>query len=415
MFAYPPRPPRLPIPSPQHSAPACKPVNLPTEVILTILEAAYLTPTLQPDRRLLTTASGVCRSWSGPAQALLFRDVVLHSELAYAAFMSATRPCTPRGLAHARCVRTLHAIVDNAQPGGLRAVSFAGAVGRCPNLQDVDLSCFGAPPVPESESAPTASRTSTAPSGAGAHAFFDAHALALLRTGPALASLRLANWSHDPALLAQLLAVYPAVRALALRGTAAGLRRVPAGPLPHGLRLTLQPPAPPALLRWLADCPAPALRTLEFTRQPPAAVLERLLAAHGPTLRALAVPSLLASARALVRARCPRLAVLRVEHPWTSPAVFKDAPPACALRRVAFGADADTPLRPVIEFVRAQPGVERVLMMLWTRRAGEQARPAHPQLDELREVCAQRGVQFAVETDARVFRAVGASRAFFDV
>ncbi|KAI0066704.1 hypothetical protein BV25DRAFT_1835684 [Artomyces pyxidatus] len=383
-------PPRPPL----RSTAACRHVPLPAEVILYILELASTTATLQVDTSALLAASLVCRSWSVPGQSLLFRHIDLRSQPSYAAFAAAVSPATPRGRALAQGIRSMRAVLDPAQPLYLRARSFAHAVTLCPKLRAIELSCYGTPPPPATKAC-------------DARTFFDEQALAYLRAGPAVSSLRFANWSSDTDALPSLLAVYPALHTLSVRGAA----DVIAAPLPAlhapALHVALEPPLAPALLDWLAT--GPPVRSIDFTRQPSPELLERVLKVHGPTLAGLALPSLFPATRALVRAHCPRLAALRVEHAWTSASVFADAPDA--LRHVAFGTDLETSLAPVLAFVRAHPGVERVQMMLWKRSPGE--RDCHPQLEELRALCAERGIEFGVDTDVRAFRAVAASPSFF--
>ncbi|THH10530.1 hypothetical protein EW146_g8343, partial [Bondarzewia mesenterica] len=94
-LVYPPQP--CPVAHSQPKDP--KPVPLPTEVILSILESAYATPTLEPDTALLHACALVCKNWAAPAQTLLFRSITLRSQRAYIAFSAAVDRSTDRGRA----------------------------------------------------------------------------------------------------------------------------------------------------------------------------------------------------------------------------------------------------------------------------------------------------------------------------
>ena len=154
---------------------------LPAEMILSILEAAYYTPTLEPDTDLLLACSVVCKAWAAPAQTLLFQSIILRSQRAYIAFSEAVDRSTERGRALSQCVHSLRAIIDPSQPFRLLPRSFARAATLCPNLQEIDLSLYGARVI-ESEASeyPLSLERSKAPTSS-----FDATTLSLLRAGPA--------------------------------------------------------------------------------------------------------------------------------------------------------------------------------------------------------------------------------------
>jgi len=226
-------------------------------------------------------------------------------------------------------------------------------------------------------------------------------ALSLLRFGPRITALRLANWSSDTSLLGALLSLYHrTLRTLSLRGTPASFSVPPASPpLPTPLcplNLTLEPSLAlvPGLVDWLTDpSTAPLVRALEFVRQPEPAVLATLLAAHGTTLTALALPML--TAADVAARRCPRIEALRTEHPYTA---LLPRPLRARLRHVALAAAPALAL--AREEARMRGRLESMSVVLW--RGDEEERVT---VRALKVLCAQLGVRAEFERDVVAFRA----------
>ena len=346
----------------------------------------------QQDTRFLLCASLVSRSWSPPAQMLLFQHVAIRSQATFTALCSAITSHATHGKDFTRHVRSLSAVLDPEQPGCLQPISLSHAVSLFPNLKELDLACY----------------SSTKPNALYLRdgkpvSILDDEALSTLRSGPPITALRLANWSSDTSLLCKLLVLYhSSLRALSLRGALISFPVLTASPLAtphHPLDLTLQSPLAPNLLDWLTNRTVrPRVRTLEFTRQPERAALASLLAAHGNELRALALPTLTTADAAHVAAYCyPRLESLRTEHPYaTLPAAHVH------LRHVALATGPALSL--FCEKMRSGAGIrgrlERVSVMLW--RGNEEELEAVRVLELL---CAQRGVQIDFERDVKAFRA----------
>ena len=324
---------------------------------------------------------------------LLFRHVSIRSQVASNALFNAISSSATHGKRLARHVRSLGAVLDPQQPGRLHALSFARAVSLFPNLSELDLS-FYPPPMP----CPLHERE--------AEPFFplEDEVLSILRSGPRITALRLANWSGDASLLGTLLSLYhPTLRTLSLRGSPASFSVPPASPplsTPlFPLNLTLEPSLAlvPALMDWLTDArTAPHVRALEFTRQPEPAVLAALLAAHGATLTALALPTLTAADAAAVAAHgCPLHSALRAEHPYTA---LPPPPLRAHLRHVALAAAPALAL--VREEARARGRLESMSVMLW-RGDEEEWATVHV----IKVLCAQLGVRAEFERDVVAFRA----------
>jgi hypothetical protein len=323
---------------------------------------------------------------------LLFRYVYIRSHAAFNALFNAISSNATRGKRLARYVRSLSAVLDPQQPGSLHAISFAHAASLFPNLSELDLS-FHPPPKP---------CALNEPEGKPFCALGD-EALSILRSGPPITTLRLANWSNDTSLLGTLLSLYhPTLRTLSLRGTPASFSVPPV--LPHlstpscPFSLTLEPSLAlvPVLMDWLTDSRNPALvHALEFIRQPERAVLSALLAAHGATLTMLALPTLTAADAAEVAAHvCPHLEALRAEHPYAA------LPPrllSARLRHVALAAAPALAL--VREEARARGRLESMSVVLWR---GDKEELLIVRV--LKALCAQLGIRIEFERDVVAFR-----------
>ncbi|KAI9459663.1 hypothetical protein BJY52DRAFT_1416015 [Lactarius psammicola] len=371
----------------------CRVLHLPVEIVLAILEAGYYTDDLHQDTRFLLSTALISKGWSLAAQMLLFRHVSVHSHVAFNVLFKAISSHVTRGKRLARHVRSLSAVLDPQQPGRLHALSFAHAVSLFPNLSKLDLTFYPPPklcPLNERESEP----------------FFalENEALSILRSGPRITTLRLANWSSDTSLFGKLLSLYRrTLRTISLRGTPASYSASSASsPLPTPLcplNLTLEPSLTlaSALVGWLTDpSTAPLVRALEFVRQPEPVVLATLLAAHGTTLTALALPTLTTADVAVIAAHgCSRLEALRTEHPYA-------ALPRPTLRaRLRHAALAAAPaLALAHEEARMRGRLESMSVVLWRRDKEERAA-----VRALKVLCAQLGIRAEFELDVIAFRA----------
>ncbi|KAI0290432.1 hypothetical protein B0F90DRAFT_1825080 [Multifurca ochricompacta] len=411
----------------------------PVEIILVILEAGYYTHDLQQDTQFLLSACLVSRTWLLPSQMLLFRHVIIRSQLSFKAFYNTLSSHATRGHDLARQVRSLKAVLDPEQPGCLRPRSFVQAVvSLSPNLIEIDLACY-----PLSKPTPSSYQQRQGKQNKQI-SVFDEEALDKLRSGPSITSLRLANWSSDRLLLEKLLSIYGnSLRTLSLRGTTnsnPNSNSIPTTPIPlssplptplHSLHLTLEPPLTPSLHEWLTNCShtndqrtRPRIHALEFTRQPEFDTLAALLAAHGETLMTLALPTLTTASAALVASytRRGRLQALRTEHPYsTLPPPLPSSSSSCTTALHGSGLrHAALALGPALSLVRkemragAGAGVgtgtgsdncgsgrlESLSVMLW-RGEDEEERE---NVSALKVLCAQLGIRLELEWEVKSFR-----------
>ena len=315
---------------------------------------------------------------------LLFRHVSIRSHVAFKALIDAISFNTTRGQRLAWHVRSLSAVLDPQQPGCLHAISFAHAASLFPNLSELDLSFY--PPKPcalnEREGKPFCA--------------LGDEALSILRSGPLITALRLANWSNDTSILGTLLSLYrPTLRTLSLRGTPSSFSVPPLLSTPScPFSLTLEPSL--ALMDWLTDPRNPPfVHALEFIRQPEPAVLSALLAAHGATLTTLALPTLTtADATEVTAYVCPRLEALRAEHPYAA------LPPRLLSARLRHEALAAGPaLALVREEARARGRLESMSVVLWR---GDREELVIVRV--LKVLCAQLGIRIEFERDVVAFR-----------
>ncbi|KAF6754199.1 hypothetical protein DFP72DRAFT_379161 [Ephemerocybe angulata] len=371
------------------------PVQMPLEIILAIIEAAYDPDA--PDTSLLQSCALVCRAWSTPVQKLLFKTVSLRTASAYAAFRRAVsaRPVLRDA------VRRLRVVMDYSQPSYLPQHAFAHAVAMCPGLVDLDLALYGySEPGTEALGSLESHRLRRrAPS-------FDAETISILRNGPSIRSLSFSNWSENQQCIFQLLDLYPTtLDSLSLSGTAP-----PPPPFPNDkpcfpgalerLRINYQTPPSIEFMSWLlADSQRHAsLRSLAFAREPCPDLLQFLMDAFGRDLRCLALPSCGTAEHARAIEACSALEVLRMDRPQLNPLAYKSVP--AAIRHLALGVERDTPLQPVIDVVKTRRELECVTVRLWSGGEGHRLLPA------LRIACAYRGVELRVTRDSGLYRAL---------
>lgn len=241
-----------------------------------ILESAYDEEAIESNKAILRYFALVCRDWALPAQKLLFRHVALNSWSDYLAFTSATvNRSTERGRVLGDAVRSMRVSLDPSQPFGLSQLAFAHAVTLCPNLEDLDIGLYGCVSAGNDivGSPDTLRMRRPAPS-------FDDDALALLKSGPSITTLRFNNWSENRQSITQLLGVWTTLKSLVIGGTAPELPSpLLSEPFPcalEKLRINFQTSPSVDFLRWLLLNSSDTLCTLELEREPSSAVLNYL-------------------------------------------------------------------------------------------------------------------------------------------
>lgn len=368
--------------------------QMPLELILSFIEAACAEGDHDAHVELLRNCSLVCRSWSLGAQKMLFREVTLRSQRSSELFMNAVDRLTAHGQALGDAVKRLRVAIDHNQPSGLHQHSFALAVTMCPNLSHLELSLYGcAEPGQDIVGSPDVSRLRRpAPS-------FDEQTLTLLKTGSRIDSLHFDNWSENQQAIFQMLDIWPALFFLSIGGT-------PPRPLHNlpppfscalvGLRLNFQTLPSVDFMEWLLHNSTSSLQMLQFDRDPTHAVLEYLMAAHGPTLRAIALPGFTTPEVVSLLTGAVHLRELRTESPSCPIAVYKKLPRE--LKHLSLGLDRDTSLNVVIDMIKSRHALETVDIHLWDN--GQH----HALLSPLKMTCAYQGIALNLTHDLRLFR-----------
>jgi len=373
--------------------------GIPLEIVLKIIEFSRLDNNYDPDIKLLTSCSLVCRSWSFYAQRLLFSHVRLCSQAAYYSFVYAVDRSTPNGRALGDAVVRMDVDLDVNQPGPLTQASFAQAVIRCPNLRDINLSVYGdRKPLNGSMSALERSVHRATPS-------FTNDVLHLLRTGPEISHLHSSNWSGNGDLIVQLLDVWPSLKSLSITGKVPHLS--PALKRRHAcypgalekFRMNCQVEPSLDFLEWLLHTTAAAksLRGIELKREPSSLLLEFLVQHHGEQLHMLALPSCATHKHADAIIRCHALQEFRTERAWTLPTVLLHI--SNGIRHLAFGIDPTMPLHHVVELVKVMDELETVTVNVWH---GD----CEHRLAALKMACAFRGIELCITRDICIHRAL---------
>lgn len=386
---------------------------LPLELVHTILEAHYLTPDGEPDRRLLQSCSLVCNAWSTPAQRLLFTNVVLRSESDFRSLCEALRQPS---LANA--VRTLRVILDHNQPHGLRQHHLTAVVALCPRLKSINLSVFGDA---NSDSVDDENGNENSMSneiiegmgisrlGTGAPSLARARCPELnLSLAEALAespitSFNLNNWSTNTLSLHSLLASLPAVKLLSITGTPPSVPTSASSlsctlNLSH-LRVNFQHSPSVDFLRWLLENSKDTLTALDIERLSDSdasiGLLDQLTTVHGPSLRSLILPSCTTPTELKHFQRCTNMRAVAFRTPYVSTAVFKhflgDVHPT-PLEELYMCVDRNTALSPVIELVKSKKTLKSLAVCLWEKDVRKKLRL----WGSLKMACAVRGVELKV-------------------
>lgn len=401
-----PLPPKSPPSSQAPRVPAC---GIPLEVVLEILETVSFEDGTV-DAAFLRTCSLVCKSWSLPAQKLLFKRVHLCSQAAYNSFVFTVDRSMERGRILGDSVVQMRVVLDNNQPGPLKQACFARAVTLCPNLRELNLALYGCgEPGNDIIGSPALERMRRpAPS-------FDSGTLELLRTGPPITSLHFSNWSDNDQSIVQLLDIWPSLKSLSITGKtphlSPGLTHPPFAYALTRLRMNCQLEPSLDFLEWLlhTSSQANSLCAIELDREPSLDMLDYLTKNHMESLQELAIPSCTTSEHATAIIRCRSLRQLQTERPSTSaiPAVFRQLP--TGIQHLAFGMDQDTPLQTLVEAVKTRHELESVTVNMWDKGN------SHRQLSALKMACAFRGVDLRITNDVRVHRAMVVSVRFFGV
>lgn len=235
--------------------------SAPPELLLHILEYAYRTRYGKPNHRLLKACATVCKSWSGPAQSLLFRSVTRLDKHNIRAFHAAVLSSAALG----NCVRTLGITMDSIiWPTSMEISSstVAKLLQACPRVYDLSLAFHGVDLEEES--------------------------LEMLRVaGQGLKALSLACYGSQGPILYQLLSIWPNIQFLNIRSAMSN--SLPWGDGPTSVLqsnadnagevtrrdgatirlhdLVLSSMLPPAAVAWLLASSADSLRTLELGEQ----------------------------------------------------------------------------------------------------------------------------------------------------
>jgi len=241
-------------------------MDVPVELIITILELSYFNDDGLPDLATFKSSSLVCRKWTVPAQQLLFRSGTLRRDRYSSQQLHSLFSDSPKG----SYVR--HLTLDLSQPPGRVAYSpheFLPMISLFPRLYELELCCFN-------------------------FETFDALIAALDAANPLelpqLRALKLTAMGRGSNLLFRFLELWPSIRFLSFNIG----RHVSPPPVVPQLDLHLLQVGyliPPTLetLRWLI--PNHSLRIFEVKSQLGDST-EPFLAEEGKYLHSLRIPNL---------------------------------------------------------------------------------------------------------------------------
>lgn len=354
---------------------------------------------MEPDVQLLSACSLVCRAWTTPSQSLLFRQIFLQSTSSFRAFIAAVSCPTERSRALANAVVRIKAIVDHHHPNQLSHRALALAITSCPSLYELDLSIYGCDVLeqtPNPDGSPRIFRA--APS-------FDDGILSMLRSGPRIRSLKLANWSDNGEISFQLLSsIWSALEYVTLRGKAPCLPVaddhlvVPFNCALQSLRLGLSAPARTDFLKWLVANSRYSLRSLELESTPGNDSLISVFQHCGGHLESVSLASCSTRDQATAIRACQSLKEFKVESSAASPLLHTLDQLPNTVEHIAFTLGYDTPVYLIIKYIKARRTIKAVTVYVW--KGGE----SHKELPALRMACAWQGVKLDVLRDVRGFR-----------
>ncbi|OJA17341.1 hypothetical protein AZE42_09601 [Rhizopogon vesiculosus] len=114
--------------------------SIPPELLFCVLENVYYTFKGTPNYKLLKICAQVCRTWSGPAQSLLFRSVKLGN---IHAFHAALLSSEARGRALGNCVQTLDMSIVQYNPDSSCLSTGVKILQACPQVYKLVLGLYG--------------------------------------------------------------------------------------------------------------------------------------------------------------------------------------------------------------------------------------------------------------------------------
>jgi len=361
------------------------PIEMPLELILSVIEAACVGSSEKERLRILRSCSLVCRLWSNVSQQLLFSRAVLGSRRAFDAFAAALDNSTIHGQFLRHSVTSIRVVFNSGQQSCLGREAFQQILDSCPNVRELWVSLFGP------------SRKATPP----CHSLQCAGSLkstiaTSLQSRPMLTSLHINDWQdEDESYLLHLLSLSPRLGTLSLGGR---YPPFPISPTPKlrfalsDLRLNYQTSPSVSFIKWLLSNSTETLRAVTFDRDPFPDVLEYLATYHGHTLEAL---SLRSSIYISVLSRCSKMKKFRVSSPIASScsSLFKQLPPT--LRKLSMVIERDTPLSLLIEYVKCNDHLEELVIQLWDDGS------RNILLSPLRIACALQGVTLHIPSHPR--------------
>jgi len=366
------------------TSPANSPIEMPLELILSIIEAACVGSSEKERLRILRSCSLVCRLWSTVSQQLLFSRIVLGSQCAFDAFAAVLDNSTIHGQFLRYSVTSIRVVFNSGQQSCLGREKFQQILDICPNVRELSVSLFG----PSRKSSPSDASPCVEP--------LKATTPASLQTSRFLTSLHINSWQdEDESYLLHLLSLSPRLTTLSLGGKSPPSSFPPATAIPFALselRLSYQTSPSVSFVKWLLSNSMETLSAVTFCRDPWPDVLEYLTTYHGHLLQSL---SLRSPIHMSVLNRCSQLNEFRTSSPITPScsSILKQLPPT--LRKLSLAIERDTPLSSVIEYVKCNERLEELAIQL--RDDGSR----NILLSPLRIACAFQGVLLHIPSHSR--------------
>ncbi|KAG2340271.1 hypothetical protein BDR05DRAFT_549609 [Suillus weaverae] len=324
---------------------------VPPELVLCILEHGYYTSLHTPNYALLKAAALVCKTWSGPAQTLLFRCAAKLEPHNIPKFRAAILPSAGRGKALGECIRILEISIGGTPNGGCSPDDFVIILQACPQLYELALSITGI------------------------HEFEEETLKKLRDVGRKLKALKLVQCGLQSPILFQLLKIWNNIQFLKIeKEIAAWPWRTAATPVlrrnTDAEELAHRPGAEVCLyelalsrfptsdvLTWLLESSADSLRILEL-RDIPGLAHQPILSLHAPRLRSLRLSHYNIHSASLLR-MCTALEELIIYHVPTHCPLAPDLPPT--IEHLSFRNPNHiyrNTLQPIIEAVNALPSLK---------------------------------------------------------
>ncbi|KAG2152613.1 uncharacterized protein EDB93DRAFT_254992 [Suillus bovinus] len=326
---------------------------VPPELVLCILEHGYYTSLCTPNYSLLKAAALVCKTWSGPAQTLLFRCATKLEQHNIPIFRAALLSSASRGKALGECIRILEISVGKTSNGG-RGCSpddFVILLQACPQLYELALSITGV------------------------HEFEEEILKKLGDVGRKLKALTLVQCGLQSPILFQLLKIWNNIQFLKIEKEIAAwpwrtdttpvlrknidpdeLAQRPGAEV-HLYELALSRFPTSDVLTWLLESSVDSLRILEL-RDIPGPTHRTILSLHAPRLRSLRLTNYNCNSAAFLR-MCTALEELVIYHVPTHFPLVPDLPPT--IEHLSFRNPNHmyrNTLQPIIEAVDALPSLK---------------------------------------------------------